>query len=165
MEIALTGTPGTGKTSIARELEEQGFKVIDLTEFVKENGLGTSGDEFEVDVPEMVEALEEREFEEDAVIEGHLAHHYPADLCVVLRCRPDELEERLKRRDYSRGKVEDNVESEALDLVLQEAVREQETVIEVDTTGRDVGEVAEEVRKRIEKGDEVYGEVDWSEFL
>lgn len=165
MEIALTGTPGTGKTSVARALEKQDFKVLNLTAFAKEQGLGTPGKEFEVDVPVMVESLEEREFEEDTVIEGHLAHHYPADICVVLRTRPDVLRERLQERDYSSEKVEDNVDSEALDLVLQEAVQEQETVIEIDTTGRNAEEVAEEMRKRIEKGEEVYGEVDWSEFL
>lgn len=165
MEIALTGTPGTGKTSVARELEKKGFEVIDLTGFVKENSLGTPGDEFEVDVPEMVEALEEREFEADTVIEGHLAHHYPAEFCVVLRCQPDELSERLESRGYSEEKIDENVESEALDLILQQAVAEQQNVIEVDTTGREAAEVAEEVRKRIEKEETGYGEVDWSEFL
>lgn len=165
MEIALTGTPGTGKTSVARELEKQEFEVIDLTSYVKEHGLGTPGKEFEVDIPAMVESLEEREFEEDTVIEGHLAHHYLADLCIVLRCRPDELRKRLEQRDYSHEKIEENVDSEALDLVLQQAVNEQETVIEIDTTDRDAEGVAEEMIKRIEKGEEVYGEVDWSEFL
>ncbi|MFB6191177.1 MAG: adenylate kinase family protein [Candidatus Nanohaloarchaea archaeon] len=165
MKIALTGTPGTGKTSVARELEERGFEVVDLTEFVKEQELGTPGEEFEVDIPEMVEALEQGLGDWDTVIEGHLAHHFPADYCIVLRTRPDVLRERLEQRDYSDGKIDENVESEALDVILQEAVEQQEDIIEIDTTRREPGEVAGEIERRIEKEETGYGNVDWSDFL
>lgn len=166
MKIALTGTPGTGKTSVAEELSEK-FNVVNLTDFIKDRGLGEQSEkEFEVDVDAMVERLEEElEGSEDVLVEGHLAHHFPAEFCVVLRCRPDELRERLKQRDYKHSKIEENVESEALDVVLQEAVGEQENVIEIDTTEREVSRVGEEIEKRIEEEDTGYGKVDWSEYL
>ncbi|MFB6204612.1 MAG: adenylate kinase family protein [Candidatus Nanohaloarchaea archaeon] len=160
MIIALTGTPGTGKTSVSEEL---GYPVIHLTEYVKEHGLGEQREEFEVDVPAMVESLED--LDGDHVIEGHLAHHVPADICIVLRCAPDELEERLSDRDYPPQKVRENIESEALDVVLVEAVEEQDTVVEVDTTGKTVEETVETVKEKIERGEPDYGDIDWTSEL
>ena len=164
MIIALTGTPGTGKTSIARELND--FTTIDLTEFVKQRELGQQQDEFEVDIDAMVESLEDEIVpEENTVIDGHLSHHYPADFCIVLRCNPEELRERLSERDYSEQKIEENVESEILDVLLGEAISAQENVIEVDTTDRDAEEVAKEIENRIREKDTGYGEIDWTKYL
>jgi adenylate kinase len=164
MIIALTGTPGTGKTSVARELE--GFETVDLTKFVKKKELGEQQDEFEVNIDAMVEALEEEiNSEEDTVIDGHLSHHFPADFCVVLRCNPEELRERLSERDYSEEKIKENVDSEVLDVLLSEATRSQDNIIEVDTTDRDAEDVAKEIENRIKEKDTGYGEIDWTEYL
>ncbi|MBC5792469.1 MAG: adenylate kinase family protein [Nanohaloarchaea archaeon] len=166
MIIALTGTPGTGKTSVAENLKNEGFEVVDLTKFVKQRGLGEPGDEFEVDIPEMVEALEkEIDREKDIVIEGHLSHHFEADYCIALRCNPEELRERLSTRDYSEQKIEENVESEILDIILSEAVHKQDDIIEVDTTERSAERVAEEVIEKVENGETGFGSVDWTEYL
>lgn len=164
MIIALTGTPGTGKTSISRELD--GFNTLDLTGFVKERDLGEQKDEFEVDIDAMVNALGEKiDPEEDTVIDGHLSHHFPADFCIVLRCNPEELRERLSERDYSEQKIEENVESEILDVLLGEAASTQDNVIEVDTTGRKAEDVSKEIENRIKEKDAGYGEIDWTEYL
>lgn len=164
MKIAITGTPGTGKTSISSLFD--GYRVIHLTEFVKEKGLGEENDEFEVDIGKTVEQLKKEVYdEEDVVIEGHLSHHYPVDYCLVLRCEPSELKKRLKDRDYSDSKVQENVESEALDVILSEANVKQEEIIEVDTTDKTVEETFKEVKKRVEKGDTGFGDVDWSSYF
>ncbi len=164
MIIALTGTPGTGKTSIARELER--FNTLELTEFVKKNGLGEQQDEFEVDIEAMINALEDEiDPEKDTVIEGHLSHHFPADFCVVLRCNPEELRERLSERDYTEEKIEENLESEILDVLLSEAASIQENIIEVDTTDRKAEDVAKEIENRIREEDTGYGDIDWTEYL
>lgn len=164
MIIAVTGTPGTGKTSVSEKLD---WPVIDLTRFVRGNSLGHSGeDEFEVDIEQMVDELrEEVKGYDNVVIEGHLAHRFPADYCVVLRCRPDTLEKRLQGRDYSTSKVKENVDSETLDIILSEAVEKQENVIEVETTDRDLEKVAEEIEKRIKDDETGYGDIDWSKFI
>lgn len=163
MIIALTGTPGTGKTSIAERLD---YETLDLTGFVKEQGLGEQAGEFEVDLDLMVEALEEHlEAKENVVIEGHLSHHYPADLCIVLRCNPDELRDRLSDRDYSDEKIEENVESEILDSILLEAISIQENVFELDTSGKSVEESVEKLEEAIENKETGYGSVDWTSYL
>lgn len=163
MKVTVTGTPGTGKTSVAEMLEK--YEKIHLTEFVKKHGLGDNGDVFEVDIEAMVDKVAEKTAEGDYLIEGHLAHHIPSDICVVLRCKPEELEERLKDRDYTDAKVRENSESEAMDLILQEAVQRQETVVEVDTTENTVEETVEEVKEKIEKGKSDFGNVDWTDSL
>lgn len=165
MIVAVTGTPGTGKTTVSEYLED--FRTIDLTGFVKEHSLGEEGDAgFEVDIEQMKQKLEEEIAEdEDVLVEGHLSHHFSADYCVVLRCGPEELEQRLNQRDYSENKVQENIESEMLDVVLTEAAGLQDKIIEVDTTGREPAEVAEEIQERIENDGTGYGEVDWTDRL
>lgn len=166
MKITITGTPGTGKTTISEALD---IPVIHLTEFVKEQGLGEQKEEFEVDIPAMVEALEEEvENYDDVVIEGHLAHYCPSDVCFVLRCDPEVLDERLEERDYSEAKVRENLESEALDIVLAQVVEHQDTVIEIDTTDLSEEEVVADIKEKIGERPDVeadYGNVDWSNWL
>lgn len=167
MIIALTGTPGTGKTSVSSYLEKAGFEVVDLTEFVKDKELGVQRDEFEVDTAKMVEALEDSYLEEgeDVVIEGHLSHHFPSDLCIVLRCSPDELRDRLSDRDYSQQKIDENIESEILDTILIESVERQENIFELDTTSKETAETASRIKKAIKNKETGYGSVDWTSQL
>lgn len=165
MIITLTGTPGTGKTTVSEEID--GFKVIDLTRFVRKHGLGEDVEkEFEVDIQQMKDELEKKVGkDEDVIVEGHLSHHFTSDYCVVLRCNPEELEKRLKKRDYCRAKIEDNLESEKLDVILTEAVDRQEKIIEVDTTDMTAGETANEIMRKIEKDETGYGNTDWTDQI
>ncbi|QGA80259.1 adenylate kinase family protein [Candidatus Nanohalobium constans] len=166
MKITLTGTPGTGKTTVSDKLAERGYDVVHLTRYFEENDIGEEkAGEREVRIGQMVDSLESEEFPEDVVIEGHLSHHFPSDACVVLRCRPDMLEERLSSRDYSDRKIEENVEAEKLDIVLSEAVQNQETVIEVDTTGKTVESTIKEILNSLSREESDYGGVDWTEFI
>lgn len=165
MIITLTGTPGTGKTTVSEEID--GFKLINLTRFVREHGLGEDGEkEFEVDIQQMKDELEkEVGKDEDVIVEGHLSHHFTSDYCVVLRCNPEELKERLRKRDYSESKIEENIESEKLDIILTEAVGKQEKIIEVDTTDMTAGETANEIMRKIEKDETGYGNTDWTDQI
>lgn len=157
MIIAVTGTPGTGKTSVSSKLAELlGYRYVDVNEFAERADVETEVDEergtVAVDVDSLVDALE-REVGDDAVLDGHLSHHFPADLTVVLRCEPSELEGRLGEKGWDEDKIDENVEAEVLDLILQEAVEEREKVMEIETTGKDAEEVAEEVRSAVETGE------------
>lgn len=156
MRIGITGTPGTGKTTVAEALDR---KVIDLKEFARERGLGEEEDLYEIDV----EAVKE-ELPEDCWVEGHLAHKVGVDYCIVLRTRPDVLEERLKERDYSEEKVEENLEAEKMDLILSEAF-ENCKIYEIDTTKKSVEEVVEEIEEAVENKESKYAVCDWSSFF
>jgi len=164
MRVALTGTPGTGKTSTAKEIE--GFEIVDLREFALENNIGEKKEELEIDVSELRDAFEaSTKTDKDLLFEGHFAHYLSADLCIVLRCEPEELRKRLNGRGYSDDKIEENVEAEKIDLTLQEAVEIQENVLEIDTTGRTAEGVAKELQNRIEEKETGYGKVDWTESI
>jgi len=163
VRAVLTGTPGTGKTSVSEKVE--GREILHLSEFVRERGLGEEGEVFDVRVSEMVEEVVEYSSGKDIIIEGHLAHHVPADHCIVLRCEPGELRKRLEKRNYPEDKIQVNLESEKLDTMLQEALNVQENVFEIDTTHRAVEETAEEVEEVLEQMKTGYGEVDWSDSI
>ncbi len=64
---------------------------------------------------------------------------------AVLRCAPATLEERLLERGETAAKAQENAESEALDVILAEAVEEHglESVYEIDTTDRSPEAVAD----------------------
>lgn len=173
MIVAVTGTPGTGKTAVAEALARRtDLALVDINDFVDRDEVETredpERDATAIDPGTLVEVLR-REVPDDAVIDGHLSHHFPADLTVVLRCEPGALRERLAAKGWGEEKVEENVEAEALDLVLQEAVAERDRVAETDTTGREPDAVAEDIRDVME-ADGVPaafrpGRVDWSAAL
>lgn len=156
MKIGITGTPGTGKTTISEALDED---VIDLKEYAQEQGLGEEKKLFEVDVPAVNNSLPEEFW-----IEGHLAHRLDLDFCIVLRTNPKVLENRLEERGYSDEKVRENVEAEAMDIILSEASQKTK-VYEVDTTEKNVERVADEIRDAVENRKEKTGVVDWTDFL
>jgi adenylate kinase len=164
MKIGVTGTPGTGKSTVSEHLKD---KVIDLREYLEKNSLGEVNEdgEIEVDIDELRENQPQEPEDADLVVEGHMAHFLNLDYCIVLRCRPDILRERLQQRDYSEQKIEENVEAEAMDVILSQAAKHQEKIYEVDTTERTVEEVVEDVRDAIDERKEIYGNVDWAEFL
>ncbi|MFB6166721.1 MAG: adenylate kinase family protein [Candidatus Nanohaloarchaea archaeon] len=170
MIVAVTGTPGTGKTSVAEELAELlSCEYVDVNSCSERSDVEVERDEERgaeaVDVDSLVDALED-EVEDDAVLDGHLSHHFPADLTVVLRCEPGELRARLEEKGWSEEKIEENVEAEVLDLILQEAVSERERVAEIDTTGKEPREVAKRVKRLVDMGEvpdeNLPGQVDWT---
>lgn len=161
MRVALTGTPGTGKTSVSNHIE--GFEVVHLTEYMKEKDIGEQRIELEVRPEKLREVIsEDFSDEKNVIFEGHLAHHLDTDYCIVLRCNPEELKERLKDRGYRPQKIHENIESETIDIILQEAVQSQDNVMEIDTTGNSVEKSAEEVEEAISSQETGYGEVDWT---
>lgn len=151
MRVAVTGTPGTGKTSATERLAAD-RDVLHLNEVVEREGLYTERDEARDSLVVDMDALAEYVDDREGVVESHLAHHLSADRVVVLRCAPDALEARLRERGESERKAEENRESEALDLILSEAVAEHglENVYEIDTTDRSPDEVAAEIGRVIE---------------
>jgi adenylate kinase len=161
--IGITGTPGTGKTTVSSYFD---IETVDLKQYAEENNIGSlnSQGELEVDTEELRQNPPQQG-DDDLVVEGHLAHFIDLDYCVVLRCRPDVLRQRLQERDYSKQKIDENVESEALDIILSQAVRNQGKVFEVDTTDKDEKEVVEEVKQGVQEETVSYGDVDWSEFI
>ncbi len=198
MRVALTGTPGTGKTTVA-DLLETDFEVVHLNDVIRAEGLTESIDEerdsLVADLDSVREWLDDYEDEHgDLLVESHLAHLFEADRVVVLRCAPDELERRLLDRGESEAKTQENApsaepprpfeageadlalarkarenaESEALDVILSEAVERhgEERVYEVVTTDRSPDAVAREVEAvLVGEREPSAGTVDYTDWL
>jgi len=166
MMYGISGTPGTGKSAIAEELEKRGYLVVHATETAREF---------------IIEADNERETgiidEEawiasfnavDGFVEGHLAHLLPCDLVIVLRCRPDILKSRLVKRGYRGEKIRENVEAEALDVVLVETleIHPPGNILEIDTTSAVIPSCVEHIEQFIRREiPSSYGKNDWSDYL
>lgn len=147
MRVAVTGTPGTGKTSATSHLDID-LDVVHLNEIITDEELTTGRDEERDTLVADIEAIGDwLSGREEILFESHLAHHFDADQVIVLRCHPDRLAERLTARDEPEATVTENAESEALDVVLGEAVdrHDESRIYEIDTTDRTVEEVAAEI--------------------
>ncbi|QLH83467.1 adenylate kinase family protein [Halosimplex pelagicum] len=144
MRVAVTGTPGTGKTTAVERLDSD-LEILHLNEVIHEEEFVVEHDDERdsavADIDAVAEYLDGRD---DVLFESHLAHHFDADRVVVLRTHPEELERRLVDRGESDAKAEENAESEALDVILTEAVERhgEGSVYEVDATEREPDEVA-----------------------
>ena len=168
MRVALTGTPGTGKTSVAKVLRERGHDVLDMTQFIKDNGLreeyDAERDTYSVDVERLNDALSDME---DCIFEGHLAHFMDVDMIIVMRCHPDVLAERLRARGYSESKVRENVEAEVLDVILCESVDSEIPTFVIDTSSESLDASVDAVERIIDGDIEGHfpEDVSWSEEM
>ena len=170
MRVAVTGTPGTGKTTATERLQkETDLEVIHLNEVLEEEELYTEVDaDRESKIADLDGLAAWLEDAEDAVIESHLAHHFEADRVAVLRCHPETLEERLLERGETEAKASENAESEALDVILAEAAEKHglESVYEIDTTDLAPEAVATELAAVVTGDREPSaGEVDFVGYL
>lgn len=148
MIIALTGTPGTGKTTVCgiiREHSQYGkqFHIIDLNRLVIDGNLYTEKDRsrnsYIADLEKLKIRVEEIIDQSpqgiDVIMEGHLSHYLTTDAVIVLRAAPIALRKRLgKRRDYSFEKIKENANAEALDVILVESLEKSSNVYEINTT-------------------------------
>lgn len=133
--IFISGTPCTGKTTVATRLNDylsqSGFdsKLIKINDFAIENDLvlGEDPDKFYkvIDIDGLNESLnEEINQSSDGIIivEGHLSHLCEgADKMIVLRLNPSILKGRLEERNYTESKIQENLEAEALAVCSAEA--------------------------------------------
>lgn len=168
MRVAVTGTPGTGKTTAVGEFTTD-LAVVHLNDVIREEGLHEGEDDERGSFVADLAAIEARYAGvDDLLVESHLAHHLEADRVVVLRCEPAELETRLRERGEPAEKARENAESEALDVILVEAVEAhgRGCVYELDTTNRTPAEVADALAAvRAGEREPSAGEVDYTDYL
>ena len=169
---ALTGTPGSGKTTVGAELRARGYDAIDGKKYIIDNGLlgelDAERDTHEVDLDALNDSLSGLASDGSVhIFESHLSHFMDCRAIIVLRCSPDVLAERLRARSYSEAKVRENVQSEILDVILCEASESDIPVYEVDCTSMTVSRTADAVEAILkgEVADYLPGRTDWSEEM
>ncbi|CAH1797791.1 unnamed protein product [Owenia fusiformis] len=127
--ILLTGTPGTGKTTLGQELAERtGLSYINVGDLAKEKNLYEGYDEEYncniLDEDQVVDELEDHMENGGRIIDYHGCEFFPErwfDIVFVLRTDNTLLYTRLQERGYSGKKLEDNVQCEIFQTILEEA--------------------------------------------
>ena len=160
---ALTGTPGTGKTSLKKHLNK---KIISLSEYYEQASEGkTDNGEWIVDIEKLDNIFEDSDCN---FFEGNFSHKLDKiDKVIVLRCDPQILEKRLESRNYSKNKVRENLEAEAIGLIYSEAIEiiDKTNVFQIDNSTRKPQETAIIIEKYINDNIKVEEEIDYSEKI
>lgn len=160
--VALTGVPGTGKSTTAARLAPD-LRSIEVSDLALITGNARrAGRSVTVNLGRLSREYRRNRPRVDMVV-GHLSHLLPVRDVVVLRCHPETLFERLERAGRgSRRDRRENFEAEALDVVLFEAVRPGRRVWEVDTTHRTPDAVARVVARIVRaRPPPSWGRIDW----
>jgi adenylate kinase len=173
--VSLTGTPGTGKTSIAGHLAGIGWHTIELTELARREGAVVGRDEArqtdEVDLDLLLDAVARElgslQTTGNILLVSHLSHLMTCDQVIVLRTSPRILRQRLEARGWPESKVRENLEAEAVGVILVEAMELEPAVpvLEADTTSEGPGVTAKRIADALD-GEDVgleAGLIDWSE--
>ncbi|MFW6384154.1 MAG: adenylate kinase family protein [Halodesulfurarchaeum sp.] len=168
MRVAVTGTPGTGKTT-ATDLVDTDLEVVHLNEVIEDRGLYSETDPERGSYVADVDAIqEEYAAESNLLVESHLAHLLDVDRVIVLRCHPRTIRERLLDRGEATESAAENAQSEALDVILAEAVERhgEAAVYEIETTDRSPETTAQEIEAAVAgEREPSAGTVDYTDFL
>jgi len=124
MVIAVTGNPGTGKTTFSNRLSKTTkIKNIEINDLAKKYdtfiAYDKSLDSNIVDIKKLNKNINNfiKGLDKDIILTGHLAADLKIkyDIAIILRLSLKKLAERLKKRGYSIKKIQENLLAEAYD--------------------------------------------------
>ena len=151
--ILLTGTPGTGKTTLCTLLSTHtGLHPICVGDWIKTKQLHgmylPDLDTFELDEDKLCDELEPVLDKGGCIVDFHTVDFFPKrwfDVVIVLRTENDVLFPRLEARGYSQKKIEENVQAEIFQVVLDEARESYDEDIIVELQSNTIQDMEENV--------------------
>ena len=177
--VLVTGTPGTGKTTVSRLLAKKlRASYVNPRILLRREGIDYVYDRKRrtrvVSLKRLDQALGKYTARADRgmVIDSHIALETGSlprlARAIVLRCDPVILERRLKRKRWSKSKIGENLLAEILDICLWDAVRSYgwNRILEIDTTGKRPHYVIQLVMRDLKKRRiQERSKVDWLSSL
>ncbi|EJD38308.1 P-loop containing nucleoside triphosphate hydrolase protein [Auricularia subglabra TFB-10046 SS5] len=159
--IVITGTPGTGKSTTAELVASSSAAVpmqhLNISELVKQHGLHERYDDewatFVVDEDKLLDWLEPQTQNGGLVLDWHACEPFPErwiDLVVVLRCDHTKLWNRLEARGYALNKIQENNESEIMQVILEEARQSYAPEIIVELTSESTEQLEANVARIVQ---------------
>ncbi len=146
MIIAISGTPGTGKTFLSKKLSKTlKYKYIDVKRLITKHKLSEGYDKKRhskiVDERKLSKFLIKiiKDSKDNIIIDSHMVHFIPKryiDLCIITRTDLKVLEKRLKRKRYNKAKIRENLDAEIFEICLSEAKKLKHTILVIDTSKR-----------------------------
>lgn len=144
--LAISGTPGSGKTAVGALLAERlDVEVLELSQLVEREKMYSNQDVARATLIANVEILEKylatllSQAKRIHLVLGHYADIVPDAFLkslVVLRCHPKILTERLRERQWSTTKILENIQAEILGECTSQALLRHppEKIFEVDVS-------------------------------
>lgn len=147
--IAISGTPGTGKTTLSKKLARRlNYKYIDVNKVIKKYAISEKYDKKRkcnvVDIKKLntflikeINQYKKTKGINGMIIDSHLSHYLPKkhiDLCIITKCNLAILKNRLKKKGYDKEKIRENLDCEIFDICLNEAKENNHKILIMDTT-------------------------------
>ena len=174
--ILITGTPCTGKTTIAKQLVTRlKAQYVNLTELAISEDLTLGKDKKRntiiIDEKRMkrkISQIIKTSTSNNIIIDGHYAAHVVPDKLAtnvfVLRRNPTELRKLMQRKHYTDTKLWENLAAEILDISLIDALNaySSEKTCELDITGKTLKQNLTTILNVLNSKEKCYtGIVDW----
>jgi adenylate kinase len=178
--IFIAGSPGVGKTTLVTQLATAiDARKVNLGQLALKEKFLLGYDRLRrcpiIDADRVGSHLRHIAEEDSSIVylvaEGHFLVKLPRRLVeriFLLRCHPLELQKRLLKKGYGARKILENMWAEILDYSLIEAVDLYglKKIHEVDTTGREMDEVVEEILAVLKSDRKPsVGKLDWLKVL
>ncbi|MFW9828869.1 MAG: adenylate kinase family protein [Candidatus Thorarchaeota archaeon] len=183
--IIISGTPGCGKTSVAKVLSDTlKAQLLSLNELAISDKFSFEYDikrktyivDIDIFLPYILEKVHKIRQNDPPflIMESHFSDIIPDDLIdyvFILRCDPDELIKRLEKKDYNFQKINENVQAEILGNCISYFIQKElkNPLFEIDTSNLSIKRVARiiaDIVLKISDGKNFYaGKVDWLEKL
>ncbi|KAJ3356035.1 hypothetical protein AMAG_03054 [Allomyces macrogynus ATCC 38327] len=153
--ILITGTPGTGKTTLSELLAlATSMTHINVGDLVKAKSLHEGwDDEFQcyiVDEDKVCDELEDVMTEGGNIVDFHTVDFFPErwfDLVVVLRTDNGVLYPRLTARNYSEKKINENITAEIMQVILEDAHASYRDEIVVELSSNSIEDMESNVER------------------
>ena len=167
MILVITGNPGVGKHTIAKNVSKKiNHKIVDINKIALDSKLFKKTNEsVDVDIKKLKNILKNK-IKNDSILVGHLAPYVvtkkQVTKAIILRKNPYKLSSVYKKRRYSRKKIAENIGSEILGIITYDTIKKfgKNKCYQIDTTSKTISKISKTIISVIEGKFET-DSVDW----